>query len=308
MKASARTDSLDLSLRIFHGVLSGQTIRQVAKETGVSRSSVEKRMRCLERRLQPYLTNEDRSAAPVPLDVMRRRSAEYRRALDAYLQHSAVDELEESGRALTASEIRLVAEAARRSRHGHRDHALVLTLFGTGTTPLEIAQLRVRDYLMADGDVRRQTILRKDVAFNKRVRPLIWTEAVISAVEDYLQDRATRRQGLSGGCGYRGFDPNSTLFLTDSGTAFPIKTTREGNGEHRLCHSLLDLYRRIFQRSGVPGASTRSARRTIASTLAQHGASEKEIGKTLGIKRRDCVRALLPAMRPSIPALLQQLF
>jgi hypothetical protein len=36
-----------------------------------------------------------------------------------------------------------------------------------------------------------------------------------------------------------------------------------------------------------------------------HGATEQEIGKVLGIKRKDCVRALLPKSRPSIPTLMR---
>lgn len=179
------------------------------------------------------------------------------------------------------------------------------TLFGTGATPLEIARLKIRDYLQPDGDVRRTATIRKEIAFNGSPRPLIWPGTVIDAVEGYLQARATQRQGLTGRPAYRGFDPHSALFLTGDGSAFQIKTVKRGTREHHRCHSLLDLYRRIFQRAGVPGATTRSARRTMAYKLALRGATEAEIGKALGIKRKDCVRALLPKARPSIPALMQ---
>jgi integrase len=213
-----------------------------------------------------------------------------------------------SSRALNDFEIGRVAEAARRSNGcAHRDVALVFALFGTGATPLEIAQLNIRDYLQADGDVRRLSLIREEIAFNGSPRPLTWTEKVIDAVEDYLQHRATKRQGLHGASDYRGFDPNSALFLTEGGTAFQIKTINCGKAQHHLCHSLLDLYRRIFLRSGVAGASTRSARRTIAYKLSMRGATEEEIGKALGIKRIDCVRSLLPKTRPSIPMLMNDL-
>ena len=155
--------------------------------------------------------------------------------------------------------------------------------------------------------MRRLSSIRKEIAFNGSPRPLIWTEKVIDALENYLQHRATKRQGLYGQSDYRGFDPNSALFLTEGGTAFQVKTVNRGKGQHHLCHSLLDLYRRIFLRSGVAGASTRSARRTIAYKLSIRGASEKEIGKALGIKRMDCVRSLLPKTRPSIPMLMNDL-
>ena len=121
-----------------------------------------------------------------------------------------------------------LAEAAKRLREkggtGHRDAALICVLFDTGMKTIELARLEVADYLAEDGSVRVVSNLRAAIAVNGVERPLHFnSQLVVESIDAYLVERARRMQGLGERARYRGLDPQSRLFLTDSGQPFLIK-------------------------------------------------------------------------------------
>lgn len=59
--------------------------------------------------------------------------------------------------------------------NGIRDSALLFACFGTGMTVTELCLLRVSDYLAEDGDVLRDSLVRAEIAYNHKPRPLCWT-------------------------------------------------------------------------------------------------------------------------------------
>jgi hypothetical protein len=56
-----------------------------------------------------------------------------------------------------------------------RDVALLAVAYGIGLQSNEVARLLVSDYLHADGSVKRETVLRREIAFNGKERDLFWT-------------------------------------------------------------------------------------------------------------------------------------
>lgn len=186
--------------------------------------------------------------------------------------------------------------------------ALLLVLFSTAAKPLEIARLEVRDYLHANGSVREDSVMRPEVAVNGKARPLFFASAKANAaIDTYLDERVRCGHGVAMSAAYRGPDPMSRLFLTDDGKAMPIKIRQKGKQRHYLCGAILDVYRKIFARSGLKGVSALSARRTVAQKLKERGTGDEDIGKILGLKEKNSVRNLLPKQRQSLNVVVKEL-
>lgn len=83
-----------------------------------------------------------------------------------------------------------------RSHQPLEDVALYYMLFATAARP-QIARLEVRDYLDAEGRVRRTSEMRKAVAINGRARPLLFRSTRLdAAMNEYLAQRGSRERGL----------------------------------------------------------------------------------------------------------------
>ena len=79
---------------------------------------------------------------------------------------------ERSVRVVSTEEIAQAVHRIRgRSAQPARDIALFYMLFATGARPLEIARLELRDYLNADGSVRRESEFRSDATITDRQVP-----------------------------------------------------------------------------------------------------------------------------------------
>jgi integrase len=225
---------------------------------------------------------------------MRARKEGYLEALEHY-HPQRVAVTGKKPRVLKDHDIeRAVAMIRQHSNCRKRDTALLLVLLSTAAKPLEIARLLVSDYLTEDGLVREESVMRADAAINGTERPLFFANTkVVAAVDAYLEERVRRVQGTKNRTTYRGLDPESKLFLTGDGDAMPIKVQAIGNRRHYRCGVILDIYRRIFARAGLKGASALSARRTIAERLIDRGCDVHQVGAVLGLKERDSVRNLI---------------
>jgi integrase len=133
------------------------------------------------------------------------------------------------------------ARVRKRSENPQRDVALIFVLFCTGAKPIEIARLQVRDYLNCDGSVRECSEMRPEATVNGRGRPLFFTSArACAAIDAYLAERARRHLGVVPASGavdalvYRGLDPLSALFLTETGKRFEI-TCRGPDDQRATC-------------------------------------------------------------------------
>lgn len=67
---------------------------------------------------------------------------------------------------------RMVKVAAVTGQSPQRDVALLAVAYGLGLQSNEVARLAVSDYLRPDGSIKRETVLRREIAFNRKERPL----------------------------------------------------------------------------------------------------------------------------------------
>lgn len=304
-----RAESVAKSIRMLKGILDGKTYTAVARESGLSRSAIEQRVKALARDLQSVVGVEWVDEDEVPtVKGMRARKDNYLEALEHYRPQRVVNAGQRS-RALTSEDIeRAVAMTRQHSHCRTRDVALLLVLFATAAKPLEIARLAVSDYLNEDGSIREASVLRAEVAINGKERPLFFASAkVVAAVGAYLEERVRRGQGAKPWTQYRGLDPESRLFLTGDGHPMPIKVRTIGHGKHHLCSMILDIYRKAFGRAGFKGVSALCARRTVAKRLAERGCDIDQIGVVLGLKDRNSVRNLMPIERESLNVAVRDL-
>lgn len=302
------TESIQRSMAMLQEVVNGKTYDAVAAAHGLTRTAIERRVKTAALRLFREAgidgINEEGLAF-----VQRLRAC--RPAITAAIQRyePRMPDRKRRGRILTDQDIELAIQRTRqRSTCPQRDVALLCVLLTTGARPLEIARLEVRDYLEVGGNVREESVMRSEVAVNRRSRPLFFaSDKVREALDCYLAERVAQLPAIAGQLPYRGLEPHSRLFLTEKGMPFEIHC-HDAQGQMRfLCRSILDTYRKIFRRIGLPGASALSVRRTVANRLYERGAAEDQIGEILGITEKKSVRELLPRQRQPLQSVVRGL-
>ena len=296
------------SIEMLKAVLEGRTYDSVAVDFGITRTAVERRVKGIATRLSAEVgvagLNEGGAA-------FVRRLRHNRVAVLAALERFEPKRSSKTcpARVVSAEEVdRAVHRIRGRSAHPARDVALFYMLFATGARPLEIARIEVRDYLNADGTVRRGSELRAEATITGRPRPLFFASSKLDdALTAYLRVRLENRQALGPGSAFRGLDPESRLFLTATGCGFQITPYGEP-GQHRfLCRPILETYRKLFRYADVEGATALSVRHTVVARLYERGADEEQVGLVLGISDRSAVRGLFPRSRPTMARLVNEL-
>ncbi len=294
------------SAAMLKDVLDGATYAAVSARWGVPRASVERRIKSLAAQLTRQVGVEglDEGGA---LFVKRLRAQR-----DSVLL--ALDRLRPSNgsthreaRVLTKAEVNAGARRVRyRADRPLHDLALYWLPFATGLRPLEVARLEVADYLSEDGSVRRESVVRPEVAINGRARPLFFCHRGLdSALQAYLDERLAAGHGLGTPGVWRGLDPRSRLFLDEGGRRYVITSHGEAGQHRHVCRALLDTYRRTFRKADVPALCTQSARLTLMLRMYERGADEDQVGQVLGIADRSAVRSQLPRPRPTLVTLME---
>lgn len=288
----------------------GATYREAGEPYGLGRSTVERTIKALvlqvaRERGIPELDEDALSCLP----RLRQFREPVLRAVGDYTPGTASPKRTTLG----PEEIAVGASRVRqRSENANRDVALIFVLFCTGAKPIEIARLEVRDYLSRDGSVRQASEMRPEAAVNGRSRPLFFTSSrACAAVDAYLVERTRRKLGVAGsgvtGDGsYRGLDPLSALFLTETGRRFEV-TDRGPDDPRATCRLMIATLRSIFKRAGWTGVTSQSARRVVARRLADKGAEGAQVGELLGLSSTRAVRRLLGHERRPLETLAREL-
>jgi integrase len=288
----------------------GATYREAGAPYGLGRSTVERTIKGLvlqvaRERGIPELDEDALTCLP----RLRQLREPVLRAVGDYTPGKA------SPKRTTLGPEEIAAGATRvrqRSDNANRDVALIFMLFCTGAKPIEIARLEVRDYLNRDGSVRESSEMRPEAAVNGRSRPLFFTSSrACAAVDAYLVERTRRKLGVAGpgaaGDGaYRGLDPHSALFLTETGKRFEV-TDRGPDDPRATCRLMIATLRSIFKRAGWTGVTSQSARRVVARRLADKGADGAQVGELLGLSSTRAVRRLLGTDRRPLETLAREL-
>lgn len=288
----------------------GATYREAGAPYGLGRSTVERTIKALllqvaRERGIPELDEDALSCLP--------RLRQFREAVLRAVGDYTPGKARPKRTTLGPDDIAAGASRVRqRSENANRDVALIFVLFCTGAKPIEIARLEVRDYLNRDGSVRERSEMRPEAAVNGRTRPLFFTSSrACAAVDAYLVERTRRRLGVAGpraaGDGaYRGLDPLSALFLTETGKSFEV-TDRGPDDPRATCRLMIATLRSIFKRAGWTGVTSQSARRAVARRLADKGADGAQVGELLGLSSSRAVRRLLGHERRPLETLAREL-
>jgi integrase len=301
-------DSILVSMAMLNKIAAGETYHAVAAQYGVTRSTIERRIKMMALRLYREVgidgINEEGLAFACRLRACRSALVA---AIARYETRRSQEKRDD--RILTDKDIQLgVYRTRSRSPCPQRDVALLYVLLTTGARPLELARLEVRDYLHADGQIREESVLRADVAVNRKSRPLLFTNARANdSIDGYLAERLRKGFGVTGNSDFRGLEPHSRLFLSEAGAPFEIVSYGAQGQRRFLCRGILDTYHKIFRRIGIPGVSALSVRRTVAVRLFRQGVKEAQIGKILGISEKKSVRDLLPKRDAHLPSVVREL-
>jgi integrase len=304
----AQQSSWTLAITMLRGILEGDTYDAVASRHGITRTAVERRIKAVSMHV----------ASTAGIAGLNAEGAAFVRRLRLHREaiRNALDELGSEPpaharhiRVLTDEEITSGALRIRgRSHQPHEDLALYYILLATGARPLEIARLEVRDYLHADGGVRRVSCIRPDVAITGRERPLFFCSVRLEeALNAYLAERVPAQQGLGASSEYRGLDPASRLFLSASGQGFEIKPYGAEGQKRFRCRAIQETYRKLFRYAELKQMTALTVRHTVADRLYARGADESQVGLLLGIADRSAVREQFPRRLPSLDTLTTDL-
>lgn len=304
-----RNENARQSIKMLRAVIDGETYEAVAERFGFSRTAVERRIKSVAVQLTQV----------VGVDGLKEDGAAFVRRLRLH-RNAILVALEDfdpqppvgtrPARVLSPFEVTQGAVRIKgRTQRTWHDLALYYLLFATGLRPLETARLEVRDYLHADGSVRRESELRAEAAINGKSRPLYFSSRRLDdMLSTYLRERCEDGYGLGEPGTYRGLDLNSRLFLSPSGEPYWIVPNNDAPGQNRhVCRALLEIYRKLFRYAELKGLSAQSARLTLISRMYERGADEEQVGIILGIGERSAVRELLPRPRPTLAELLDEL-
>jgi integrase len=307
-EADPKATAAKRAVEMLRAVVDGRTYDAVAADFGITRTAVERRVKAVATRLCREVGIEGMNdGATAFVRRLRERREAILRALERFEPGPGPGS--KMDRVVSPDEIaRGVLRIRGRSAQPARDVALFYTLFVTGARPLEIVRLRVRDYLLEDGQVRRESQMPAGASITGKARPMYFASGKLdAALEAYLAERMARGHGTGPLAAYRGLDPDSPLFLTSAGVAFLI--TRYGaEGRRRcLCRPILETYRKLFRYAELEWATPLSVRRTVVARLYDRGADEEQVGIVLGISERSAVREQFPRARPSMTSLVQDM-
>lgn len=147
---------------------------------------------------------------------------------------------------MTESEIKIVLAVIDKGRHSKRNRLMVLLSHWAGMRVGEIASLRIGDVINDKGTVNDEIRLTPEQTKGKKARTVMLGERLRKEISLYL---ATLNK----------LDPTRPL----------IASQKSRNGFS--ANSLSQEFKKLYERSGVTGASSHSGRRTFITNLANKG-------------------------------------
>lgn len=191
--------------------------------------------------------------------------------------------------------------------HGVRDHAILKLLYGYPIRPIELIRLKTLDIATDEGRVlpKRDRIMRAEVAFNGRERPMpILDPVLIQALEEWLKYRIEQGIGLT----RTGFlDIEAPLFFRSKSKGFTVHTT---NTESVIRHNSESINRVIRQRlkdNGLTG-SVDSAIRTWTLDRHRGGADLRIIWSYRGDNDIESVKRIIRRDPVRLGALVEKIY
>lgn len=200
------------------------------------------------------------------------------------------------------------------SRWPARDALVFLMSVCTGMRCSEIARVTVADLLFPNGCLRKEVTLRAAITKGCHQRIAYFTnDRLVAAVERYLRDRIEKKIGLIGTKDYRGLHPDLPFVFSSRKGGFSMvrktRTLEGGQIEHyEAADGLEALFRRLYDKAGLPDCSSHAGRRTFASRLLEKGTSSEDVSKLLGHQHIDNSTPYLVATEAMLEAAFREVF
>lgn len=200
------------------------------------------------------------------------------------------------------------------SRWPERDAAAFLISVCAGLRCTEIARITVADVMLPCGVLREEVALRAAITKGCRPRTAYFTHSrLVGALERYLADRVAKRIGMSSGADYRGLLPDLPVVCSSRRDGFALvrkrRTLESGVVEdYEAADGLEMLFRRIYDKSGLPECSSHAGRRTFASALLAKGVASEDVSKLLGHVSLDHTTPYLECSEAMLEAAFRDVF
>jgi len=157
---------------------------------------------------------------------------------------------------LNERQLKLVLAHCATRQHAARDRAIVMVSFLAGLRAKEIAALTLSDVTDPDGNVRAEFVLTPAQTKGSKARRVFVSQRLQRELMAYIKQRKTRPK-----C--------NALFATQKDQAFSA-------------NSLCQLFLKIYELSGIIGASSHSGRRSLITSLAAKGVSVRVLQEIAG--------------------------
>lgn len=169
---------------------------------------------------------------------------------------------EGKAKVLSEAEFKRMLEMLTGELHAARNTAMLYLSFGLGLRVKELAALSIVDIIDVDGHIREEiNLLRRMTKGGKQRHVYLTNDQVRAALQAYLDIRCQdRRHAVA---------PGSPLFLSNKGSRFSP-------------NSLQQVFKRLYRRAGIDGASSHSGRRTFATRLIEKGIDIKAVSRLMG--------------------------
>lgn len=164
-----------------------------------------------------------------------------------------------------------------------------MVLSHAGMRVSEIARIDVKTLLYPSGKIREEVFLPAKIC--KMLKPrTMWlsNKKGREAIQELIDYRIKRKWGLSlNDDRYQGLIGDSKLLYNNRGRSYSLsnkkRTLVDGTIKiYKACDALEDVFRKIYKRCGLHGASSHSGRKSLATNAAEKGVPLKDIARILG--------------------------
>jgi integrase/recombinase XerD len=167
---------------------------------------------------------------------------------------------EGKARVLTESEFKRLLIIAKDSPFALRNIAIIYCSFGLGLRVKEIAALKISDVFDKELQVMDEINLKRAMTKGEKQRHVYVTnKKVAAALQDYINQVRE----------HDSFNPKEYLFKTQRGSRFQPDVLQK-------------WFRKLYDKTGLIGASSHSGRRTFITRLIEQGADIKAVSRLAG--------------------------
>ena len=169
---------------------------------------------------------------------------------------------EGKARVLTENEFKRLLIMAKDSPFALRNVAIIYCSFGLGLRVKEISSLKINDVFDSHLKIMDEiNLLRAMTKGEKQRHVYVTNKKVASALQEYADDLQRTEQ--------EAFNRKGYLFKTQRGNRFQPDVLQK-------------WFRKLYDKTGLVGASSHSGRRTFITRLIEHGADIKAVSRLAG--------------------------